>query len=152
MTTTIDTHMLDIAQHAALSGISAMSLGEALTAALVLNRSDWLRERGYSIVEALDCIGPEWTARLYAVTQQFHDEVNRARLRFSFEIVPHPNDTGGFTLRLLEAGEEVGGGQFSSQDQSGPFADEQSAYDEAVATGRSWLVDKQATVFPQLSR
>ncbi|MGO3743924.1 MAG: hypothetical protein ACTJG9_00900 [Alcaligenes aquatilis] len=152
MTTTIDTHMLDIARHASLSGISAMSLGEALTAALVLNRSDWLRERGYSIVEALDRIGSEWTARLYAVTQQFHDEVNRVRLRFSFEIVPLPNDTGGFTLRLFEAGEEVGGGQFSSQDQSRPFADEQSAYDEAVATGRSWLVDKQATVFPQLSR
>ena len=152
MNSTIDTRMLDIAQQAALSGIGTMSLGEALTAALVLNRSDWLRECGYSIVEALDRIGPDWASRLSEVTRQFHAEASQAQLRFSFEIVPHQTDTGSFTLRLLEAGDEVGGGQFCTRRESGPFTDEQSAYDEALATGRSWLVDKQAAVFPQLLR
>jgi len=151
MNSTIDTRMLDIAQQAALSGIGTMSLGEALTAALILNRSDWLRDCGYSIVEALDRIGPKWAARLSEVTRRFHAEVNQAQLRFSFEIVPHPNNTGSFTLRLLEAGDEVGGGQFCTQRKSGPFTDEQAAYDEALATGRSWLADKQAAVFPELS-
>ncbi|WP_237173913.1 hypothetical protein [Paracandidimonas lactea] len=152
MNTTPDTRMLGITQQAALCGIGAMSLGEALTAALVLNRSDWLRDCGYSIADALDRIGPEWAARLSAVSRQFHDEVTQAQLRFSFEIVPHQTHTGGFTLRLLEAGEEVGGGQFIAQGDSGPFTDEQSAYGEALATGRSWLVGKQSTVFPELSR
>lgn len=152
MSTTIDTRMLHITQQAALSGIGAMSLGEALTAGLVLNRSDWLRDCGYSIADALDRIGPEWAARLSAVARQFHNEVTQAQLRFSFEIVPHQTHSSGFTLRLLEAGKEVGGGQFIAQGNSGPFTDEQSAYDEALATARSWLVDKQANVFPELSR
>src|SRR5690606_21782387 len=99
MHSTIDTRMLNIAQEAALHGIGTMSLGEALTAALILNRCDWLRERGYSIAEALERIGPQWTARLREVEKQFYDEVTQARLRFNFEILPHPADTGGFTLR-----------------------------------------------------
>lgn len=151
MNTTINTRILDIVQQAALSGIGTMSLGEALIAALALNRSDWLRERGYSIVEALDRIGPQWTARLQEVARQFHGEITLGQQRFSFEIVPHHTDTGGFTLRLLDAGAEIGGGQFCTQNKSGPFTDEQVAYDEALATGRSWLADKQATVFPELS-
>ncbi|MFA5665307.1 MAG: hypothetical protein WC991_15065, partial [Castellaniella sp.] len=90
MHSTIDTRMLNIAQEAALHGIGPMSLGEALTAALILNRCDWLRERGYSIAEALDRIGPEWTARLREVERQFYDDITQARLRFTFEILPHP--------------------------------------------------------------
>lgn len=152
MHSTIDTRMLNIAQEAALHGIGTMSLGEALTAALILNRCDWLRERGYSIAEALERIGPEWTARLREVERQFYDEVTQTRLRFNFEILPHPADTGCFTLRLLENGQEVGGGQFSTHGKTAPFTDEQSAYDEALATGRSWLVARQAAVFPELSR
>ena len=152
MHSTIDTRMLNIAQEAALHGIGTVSLGEALTAALILNRCDWLRERGYSIAEALERIGPEWTARLREVERQFYDEVTQTRLRFNFEILPHPADTGSFTLRLLEHGQEVGGGQFSTHGKTAPFTDEQSAYDEALATGRSWLVAKQSAVFPELSR
>src|SRR5690606_8847961 len=104
MHSTIDTRMLNIAQEAALYGIGTMSLGEALTAALILNRCDWLRELGYSIAEALDRIGPEWTARLREVERQFYDEVTQTRRRFNFEILPHPADTGCFMLRLLEGG------------------------------------------------
>lgn len=152
MHSTIDTRMLNIAQEAALHGISTMSLGEALTAALILNRCDWLRQHGYSIAQALDRIGPEWTARLREVERQFYDEVTQARLRFAFEILPLPAAPGSFTLRLLENGQEVGGGQFSAHGKAACFTDEQSAYDEALATGHSWLVAKQAAVFPELSQ
>lgn len=151
MHSTIDTRMLDIVQQAAHYGIGSMSLGEALTAALVLDRSDWLRERGYSIAEALDRIGPDWAARLSEVARQFHANMPQARLRFSFEIVPHHSETGGYTLRLLDDGQEVGGGQFSAQGKSVRFADEQSAYDEALAACCSWLAGKQTEVFPELS-
>src|SRR3546814_4408365 len=75
MHSTIDTRILHIVQQAAHYGIGTMSLGEVLTAALVLDRSDWLRERGYSIAQALDRIGPEWAARLCTVARQFHTEV-----------------------------------------------------------------------------
>ncbi|KAA0892482.1 hypothetical protein [Pusillimonas sp. ANT_WB101] len=151
MHSTIDTRILHIVQQAAHYGIGTMSLGEALTAALVLDRSDWLRERGYSIAQALDRIGPHWAARLAEVARQFHTELTHARLRFSFEIVPHHYDSGGYTLRLLSDGHEVGGGRFSARGKSVQFADEQSAYDEALATGCSWLADKQTQVFPELS-
>jgi len=151
MHSNIDTRMLAIVQQAAHFGISGMSLGEALTAALVLDRGDWLRERGYSIAEALDRIGPDWAARLSEVARLFRDEATQTRLRFSFEIVPHASDTGGYTLRLLDAGQEVGGGQFSARSESAQFTDEQSAYNEALATGRSWLAGKQAAIFPELS-
>lgn len=36
-----------------------LSTGESLTAALVLNRHDWLTEMGYSIAQALDRIDSE---------------------------------------------------------------------------------------------
>lgn len=45
---------------AAASGIGQLSTGEALAAALVLNRPDWLISMGYTIAEALDRIEPEW--------------------------------------------------------------------------------------------
>lgn len=152
MHSTIDTRILNIAQQAALQGIGTLSLGEALTAALILNRCDWLREHGYSIAQALDRIGPEWTARLREVERQFYDEVTQARLRFAFEILPLPAAPGSFTLRLLQDGQEVGGGQFCTHGKAASFTDEQSAYDEALATGHSWLLAKQAAIFPELSQ
>lgn len=151
MHSTIDTRMLVIVQHAAQYGIGAMSLGEALTAALVLDRNDWLRARGYTMADALDRIGSDWAARIPEVAKQFQTGVVQARLRFSFEIVPHPSETGGYTLRLLDHGKEVGGGQFSAQGKSVRFADNQSAYDEALAAGLAWLEGRQARLVPELS-
>ena len=52
-------HMLKTARYAADGGINAMSTGEALAAALVLNRPDWLAAKNYTIAEAIDRIGPE---------------------------------------------------------------------------------------------
>lgn len=56
-------HILTKSRDAARGGFRALSTGEKLAAALVLNRADWLAEMNYTIAEALDRIGPEW-ARL----------------------------------------------------------------------------------------
>ena len=52
---------------------------------------------------------------------------------------------------LRADGQEVGGGQFSAQGKSARFTDAQSAYDEALAAGCSWLAGKQTEAFPALS-
>lgn len=62
--------VLDAAQAGTPGG---MSTGEALMAALALNRPDWLAERGYTIVEALERIGSEW--------QRMLPEISRAAQR-----------------------------------------------------------------------
>ncbi|MBV2181242.1 MAG: hypothetical protein KUL86_08405, partial [Castellaniella sp.] len=110
MHSNLDTRLLAIAQRAAREGIGALSLGEALTAALVLDRNDWLHERGYSIADALERIGTDWAARVPAVARQFQTDLAQAQLRFSFEIVPRSGDGEGYLLRLLDQGQEVGCG------------------------------------------
>ena len=151
MHSTIDTRMLAIAQHAAQYGIDAMSVGEALTAALVLDRSDWLRDRRYTIADALECIGPDWAARIVELTRQFRTEATPPRLRFSFAIFPNDSQSGGYTLRLLDRGREVGGGRFSAVGRSARFADSQRAYEAALEAGLAWLEDRQAQLVPELS-
>jgi hypothetical protein len=49
------------------SAIHALSIGEALAVALVLDRKDLLR--GYSMLEAIEKLGPEW-ARATLVVQR----------------------------------------------------------------------------------
>lgn len=150
MHSNLDTRLLAIAQRAAREGIGALSLGEALTAALVLDRNDWLRERGYSIADALDRIGTDWAARVPAVARQFQTDLSQAQLRFSFEIIPRKGDGEGYLLRLLDQGEEVGCGHFPARGKSVRFADDQCAYDEAHAAGLAWLDSKQAQALPAL--
>jgi hypothetical protein len=41
-------------------GPGALSTGEALAAAVVLNRPEWLARMNYTLAEAFDRIGPEW--------------------------------------------------------------------------------------------
>lgn len=55
-------HIVMKSRDAAAGGRGVLSTGEALAAALVLNRPDWLAEMGYTIAEALQRIGPEWVA------------------------------------------------------------------------------------------
>lgn len=38
-----------------------LSTGESIAVALVLERRDWLAEDGYSMLEAVDRLGVEWT-------------------------------------------------------------------------------------------
>lgn len=64
-------HILGKVEDAAAGGVGALSTGEALMAALVLNRPDWLANRGYTIAEAMDRVGAEWMALLPEAARQF---------------------------------------------------------------------------------
>ncbi|WP_126966533.1 hypothetical protein [Xanthomonas arboricola] len=56
---------IEVARAAArMGGPGPLSTGEALTAALVLNRADWLAEMDYTIVEALDRIDSDTVQHL----------------------------------------------------------------------------------------
>jgi hypothetical protein len=71
-------HMLSKARDAAAGGINAMSMGEALAAALVLNRPDWLAAMNHTIAEAIDRIGPEWAHLVPAVAKEFERDAQTA--------------------------------------------------------------------------
>ena len=68
-------HLLMKTRDAAAGGVNMFSTGEALAAALVLNRSDWLTDLGYTIPQALDRIGPEWAALIPAAAKMI-DQAN----------------------------------------------------------------------------
>ena len=65
---------------------------------------------------------------------------------FSYEITPRPVDLGGWRLRLLEDGVEVGGGVFPPVTDD--FEDEkdalQAAYDDAESEAYTWLDSREA--------
>ncbi|WP_033836282.1 hypothetical protein [Xanthomonas citri] len=56
---------IEVARAAArMGGPGPLSTGEALTAALVLNRADWLAEMDYTIAQALDRIDSDTVQHL----------------------------------------------------------------------------------------
>ncbi|MFA8630567.1 hypothetical protein QT937_017395 [Xanthomonas campestris pv. campestris] len=56
---------IEVARAAArMGGPGPLSTGEALTAALVLNRHDWLAEMDYTIAEALERIDTDTVQHL----------------------------------------------------------------------------------------
>lgn len=67
-------HMLAKCRDARAGGWGVLSTGEKLAAALVLNRPDWLQEQGYTIAEALDRIGPEWSEMVPAVAKALDND------------------------------------------------------------------------------
>ncbi|UKE73242.1 hypothetical protein [Xanthomonas graminis] len=60
------------------SGPGPLSTGEALTAALVLNRHDWLTTLGYTIAEALDRVDSDTIQRLRAAERIVLEELEPA--------------------------------------------------------------------------
>ena len=54
-------HIVSKSRQAKFNGYGLLSRSEALAAALVLNRADWLQEMDYTIAQALDRIGDEWS-------------------------------------------------------------------------------------------
>ena len=50
------------------------STGERVAVALVLNCADWLGEMGYTIPEAIERSGQEWTSILAQVARQLAEE------------------------------------------------------------------------------
>lgn len=76
------THMVSSALAAARSGYGALSTGEALAAALILNDHTALAERGTTIAEALDRVGPDWSALIPAASKRVAaqlDDVEQTR-------------------------------------------------------------------------
>jgi hypothetical protein len=70
------------------------------------------------------------------------ENVARSRaLVYIYEILPRPAEMGGgWRLRLLEKGQEVGGGVFPLEnDTEEPLND---AYGEAMAVGEDWLASR----------
>ena len=62
---------------AANDGPGGMSTGEALMAALVLNRPDWLAKMDYTIGEAIDRVGAEWAGLIPKAAKIFEEEQAR---------------------------------------------------------------------------
>lgn len=62
-----------------------MSIGEALTVALVLNRHDWLQQEGYTVAQALDRIDADTIPHLRAAERALQAEFGPAPLSVSLE-------------------------------------------------------------------
>jgi hypothetical protein len=71
------------------------------------------------------------------------ENVARSRaLIHIYEILPRPAELGGgWRLRLLEKGEEVGGGVFPPE--NGTEEGMTDAYGDAMAVGEDWLASKR---------
>lgn len=65
-------HLVMKTREAAGGHLDDLSIGEALAAALVLNRADWLAKMGYTIAQALERIGSEWAGMIPAAAQIIH--------------------------------------------------------------------------------
>jgi len=66
-------HLLRKAQDAKAGGRNAwnvMSTGEKLAVAMALNKPEWLEAMGYTMLEALARIGPEWMSLLPRVVDE----------------------------------------------------------------------------------
>ncbi|MFS8374354.1 hypothetical protein JH314_13150 [Xanthomonas campestris] len=67
---------IEIARAAARLGEPGpLSTGEALTAALVLNRHDWLADMGYTVAQALDRIDSDTVQHLRDAERELSQEV-----------------------------------------------------------------------------
>lgn len=53
---------------------AVQSTGEKVAAALVLNHAAWLEEMQYTIAEAIERSGPEWTAIIPQVARELEEE------------------------------------------------------------------------------
>lgn len=68
-------HIVSCAASAARAGRTTYhSTGEGLAAALVLNRHDWLKEKGYTMVEAIDRLDASWLEALPEAARRFQDQ------------------------------------------------------------------------------
>lgn len=75
-------HLLRASLAAANGSRGVLSTGEHLAAAIVLNRSDWLGELGFSIPEALTRLGEDWVSAIprvaLAVTEELAKQAQAA--------------------------------------------------------------------------
>ena len=80
--------------------------------------------------------------------KEFETEAEAEQEPYRYEITPRPvNLGGGWRLRLLEDGEEVGGGVFPlSEYVTAENAEEAAsyAYEDALAVASAWLASRSA--------
>lgn len=65
------------AKHGGHEAWGVQSTGEKVAVALVLNRSDWLAEYGYTIAEAIERAGQEWVAMIPQIERQIASEEDK---------------------------------------------------------------------------
>jgi hypothetical protein len=98
-------HILSKARAAEAGGRGTLSTGEALVAALVLNRPDWLLEMNYTMAEAIERIGAEWARLVPAAAKQFSREREEAAYEAA-ETARHAQ-LAQFTARRKAEDEEI---------------------------------------------
>jgi hypothetical protein len=86
-------------------GPGPLSTGEALMAALVLNRPDWLIAMEYTIADAIERVGPEWARLIPAAAKQFKQESDAAEYRAA--ILAHEARLTKFTARQQSEDETI---------------------------------------------
>ena len=80
--------MMMMTREAAAGGVNTLSTAEELATALVLSLADRLAERGFTRPEALDRIGPTWSA-LIPLAAQMRDQANMAQARAAIAARDH---------------------------------------------------------------
>jgi hypothetical protein len=70
-------HIISKARDALHGGFGALSTGEKLAAALVLNRVDWLASMDYTMAEAIDRVGAEWLSLIPEAARVLRDEAEQ---------------------------------------------------------------------------
>jgi hypothetical protein len=56
----------------ALNSFAVLTRGDALLAAVVLNRPDWLWDQGHTILSAMQKLGPEGVTLAYCVERRYY--------------------------------------------------------------------------------
>lgn len=74
-------HLIGKSRDARQGGWDVQSTGEKLATALVLNRADWLDWMGFTIVEAVQRIGPEWMELLPTVVRALKEDPQGLRCK-----------------------------------------------------------------------
>ncbi|RWJ74643.1 MAG: hypothetical protein EOR35_31295 [Mesorhizobium sp.] len=71
-------HIITKSRDAKHGGFGALSTGEKLAAALVLNRPDWLAEMNYTLAEAIERVGLVWLTLIPRAARELEYEDERA--------------------------------------------------------------------------
>lgn len=97
--------IIGCAQEASWGGISALSTGEALAAALVLDRADWIDRLGFTLAQAIARIEPDWLALLPVAAQLLEQDLNyRAAPPSQEPQAASPGEPVHLDARLLSCG------------------------------------------------
>jgi len=87
-------HILSKTRDAKNGGFGALSTGEKLAAALVLNRADWLAGMDYTIAEAIERVGHEWVSLIPTVAQVLACEPDADEIKAMAAIGREPGAVG----------------------------------------------------------